>query len=75
VFGFRNVTAGAKAQRNFNAYGTTEQAAEKLASSGFPEGRSFSCAVQVVYFCHPERTLVREGSAFQALSAASEVVP
>src|SRR6516162_534614 len=23
---------------------------------GFPEGRSFSCAVQVICLCHPERT-------------------
>jgi hypothetical protein len=39
------------------------------------KGHGFSRAVQVVYFCHPERTLVREGSAFPTFSATSLVVP
>ena len=42
------------------------------------KGRSFNhalslsngCAVSVLYFCHPSRTLVRGGSAFSTLSAA-----
>jgi hypothetical protein len=36
------------------------------------KGRSFSCAVRVLYIRHPERTLVHE-AAFQTLSAASLV--
>ena len=35
----------------------------KLDSAGDLKGHSFSCAVQALHFCHPEATLVAEGSA------------
>jgi len=56
-------------------HGTTSQAAEKLASRDVLKGHGFSRAVQVLSFCHPEATLVAEGSAFPTFSATSSVVP
>jgi hypothetical protein len=42
----------------------------------FLEGHAFRLAVNsFIYSCHPEATLVAEGSAFLAFSAASSVVP
>ena len=55
--------------------GTALQAAEKVASRDVLKGHGFSRAVQVLSFRHPERTLVREGSAFPTFSAACSVVP
>ena len=49
--------------------------AEKFSSGDVLKGHGFSRAVQVLYFCHPERALAREGSAFQAFSATSLAVP
>jgi len=48
--------------------------AEIFSSGDVLKGHGFSRAVQVLYFCHPERTLVREGSAFLTFSATSSVV-
>ena len=57
----------------FGSYqGTALQAAEKVASRDVLKGHGFSRAVQVLSFCHPERTLVREGSAFPTFCATSE---
>jgi hypothetical protein len=50
--------------------GRTLQVAEKLDLICVLKGRSFSCAVQVIYFCHHEATLVAEGYAFSTFSAA-----
>ena len=61
--------------RNGSRQGTTSQLAEKLASDDVLKGHSFSCAAQALYFCHPERALAREGSAFLTFSAAYSVVP
>src|SRR5215471_419533 len=46
------------------SFGTTLQVAKKLAKGDVLKGHSFSCAVQALYSCHPERALAREGSAF-----------
>ena len=52
-----------------------------LARNGAEERRHksrhslFRSRVQALYFCHPERTSVREGSAFPTFSAACSAVP
>ena len=45
--------------------GTTSQLADKVEFDAVLKGRSFSCAVQVLYFCHSSRTSVRGESAFR----------
>jgi len=49
--------------------------AEKVASRDVLKGHGFSRAVQVLSFCHPEATLVAEGSAFLTFSATSSAEP
>ena len=55
--------------------GTTSQATEKPGFADVLKGRSFSCAVRGLSFCHPEATLVAEGSVFPIFWAISSVVP
>jgi hypothetical protein len=43
---------------------------EKLDLGVFLKGRGFSCAEQVLYFCHSERASAREESVFQSFSAS-----
>jgi hypothetical protein len=43
---------------------TALQAAEKCTFRDVLKGHGFSRAVQVLYFCYPEATLVAEGCAF-----------
>src|SRR5271157_3926130 len=45
----------------------------KVASDGVLKGHSFSCAAHALCFCHSERTLVREESAFVRISEAAIV--
>jgi len=61
-------------QERLAVLSTPKQAAEKLTLNGALKGRSFSCAVQAFYFCHPERALAREGSPFLTFSAACKGV-
>jgi hypothetical protein len=55
--------------------GMTSELAEKLALGQDLKGHGFSRAVQVSYFCHSSRTLVRGESASSPSSAASSVMP
>jgi len=48
---------------------------KKLALGDVLKGHSFSRAVENPFEFRPERTLVREGSAFPTFSATSSVVP
>ena len=48
---------------------------KRVAQAIVLKGHGFSRAVQVLSFCHPEATLVAEGSAFPTFSATSSVVP
>jgi hypothetical protein len=48
---------------------------KRVAQAIVLKGHGFSRAVQALSFCHPEATLVAEGSAFPTFSAGSSVVP
>jgi tRNA(Ile)-lysidine synthase len=53
---------------------TAEPVAEKLGRMHGSGRAGLQARVQVPYFCHPERTLVREGSVVPSFSATSEAV-
>jgi len=47
----------------------------KLCLQAVLKGRSFSCAVQAFYFCHPSPILVGGGSVFESLKQLVLAVP
>jgi hypothetical protein len=67
--------AGAKARTTIAPSGTAEESAEKLDCMRCSGRAGLQARVQALYFCHPERTSVREGSAFSTFSAACEAMP
>jgi hypothetical protein len=74
-FAFKGILSAAKAGVLSDLYGTPEQAAETLGWMHGSGRAGLQARVQVLYFCHPERSLVREGSVVLSFSAASEGVP